>query len=506
MSQTYIPSSKRHPGLVDRFSAEADPVRRPAQRQPEHGGQHTEPSRRAGDYAQPGFEIDFRWLAQQFKRYRLMIAVAGVLGALLAVSAGILIPAKYTSIAEILIDPSNLQVVNDDLFGRNEQRDAQVLNVESKMRLLTSTNVLSRVVETLDLTSSPDFMPRPSLLSGLFDGGQNATAGSPELAALRQLAQSVKARRDQLSFVVTLEVTAASPERSVQISSAIIDAFRVELAQADADNAGQAAGELTNRLDELKAQVTQAEEAVERFRTENGLQASQGELLASLSASQINAQLIEARQRLIEARSRYEELSGSNGEALVAAAAQASPVLVTLRTQYAALEQESNALLQTLGPRHPKYAVLVPQMRSLESQIDLETARVLQAAQSELLQAEGVVSRLTEESVEAQSALAQDNSAQVQLRELERTADAQAAIYEAFLSRSSEIAERQRIDTTNIRVISEPLPPKSRSWPPSLLNLLVLGLVGGLALGALAALSLIAWRVISSKAPKAVTA
>lgn len=44
-------------------------------------------------------------------------------------------------------------------------------------------------------------------------------------------------------------------------------------------------------------------------------------------------------------------------------------------------------------------------------------------------------------------------------------------------------AEREQLDSTNIRVISEPVVPRTRSWPPSVPQASLFGLVAGLALG-----------------------
>lgn len=439
-----------------------------------------------------GMAIDFASIFEQVQRCRWLLVACAAFGIVSALVFGMVVPPRYTSTAEILIDPANLQLVSDDLFSSNEQRDALVLNVESKMRLLTSTNVLGSVVDDLDLANDREFAGGSPMFSLPWASAAGSTgADAPEVLALRQLASGVKARRDERSFVVTLETSAGSPEKSVEISNAIISAFKSELVKADADNAGQAASELTGRLAELKDQVTMAEQAVERFRRSNDLQASGGELLSSDSMARVNSQVVEARESLIRAQNRYDELSGANGEALIAAAAATSATLTALRTQQATLQQQADGLIVTLGPRHPKYTALLPQLQTLEAQVGDEIARVLQSAQSDLQQAENLVARLTEEAQASQMEVSDKNEAQVQLRELERNAAAQAAIYEAFLSRATQITERQQLDTTNVRVISEPLPPKSRAWPPRTIQLVILGLVAGLALGALASIALL---------------
>lgn len=420
-------------------------------------------------------QLDLKLLLSHLLGHTRLIVVCAVLGVVAAMAFGVFVPARYTVSSEILIDPTDLRVIQDDLYSTNDQRDALLLNVESKMRVLVSSNVLNRVIAELDLASDPEFTGQSTM--------------PPDLAALQTLGQAVKVSRDEKSFVVTLAVTTRHAEKSVAVSQALVEAFKNELARADADGASRTAESLAGRLAELKTNVTTAEEATERFRTANSLQLSGGELVSTLSMTQLNTQVAEARQRLIQARTRYEELS-AGGLAAETAAAQDSATLSTLRGQFASLMQEAETLSQTLGPRHPKYLAIQPQVAALQSQIGAETDRIVAAAKTDFEQAQSVAASLDLDAQTAQSVVAADNAAQVKLRELERDAASQAAIYEAFLARARQMAEREQINTTNIRVISEPVPPRDRSWPPRTAYLAILGAAFGVVLGAMAALAL----------------
>jgi hypothetical protein len=123
------------------------------------------------------------------------------------------------------------------------------------------------------------------------------------------------------------------------------------------------------------------------------------------------------------------------------------------------------------------------ELRALQSQIDAETRRIVLAASNELAQARSVVASLESEAARAGSGVFSDNDAQVHLRELMREAAAKTAIYEAFLVRARQVTERQRLDTTDIRVISPPIEPRSRSWPPPTLLLCIFCALAGMVLG-----------------------
>ena len=213
---------------------------------------------------------------------------------------------------------------------------------------------------------------------------------------------------------------------------------------------------------------------------------SGGELISTRSMSQVNEQLGEARQRLIAAQSRYRELSTEN---VADAAAMVSATMPTLRAQYATLKSQIASESHIYGSNHPRVVQQNSALNALQNEINAETKRVLLAAKNELNQATAVVSALEAQAATKSVEVFSDNDAQIRLRELVREAAAKAAIYEAFLQRANEITERQQMDTTNIRIISSPVLPKSRSWPPSTTQLAGFGAMAGMVLSVLAVLS-----------------
>jgi uncharacterized protein involved in exopolysaccharide biosynthesis len=427
------------------------------------------------------------WLRAGFK----WILLCALLGLMAGVAYAVLEKPRYTVTTDILVDPVGLQIVADDLFGQDgQQRDSALLSVESKRQTLLSRSVLLKVVERLNLQRDPEFVPPPSWssrlsLRTLLGEDVKASPISPEFVALDNLYWRVSARRDELSFVITMSVWTDSPDKSILISEAIVKAFREELVEGDAEGAQRTAEALTGRIAELKAEVTAAEAAVEAFRREHGLQSTQGELVSSRSMSQINQQLVAARERVIEAQSRYDELTaGNSADAL----AMQSATVSSLRTQYATLKSRFDADSRIYGPRHPRIVQQQIELRGLENEIEAERARIVQAARNNLDQAKAVVAALEADASNVSSEVFTDNDAQVRLRDLTREAAAKTAIYEAFLVRARQITEQRDLDTTNIRVISPPVPPKARSWPPSTSRLAGFGALAGMAIGVLAVL------------------
>ena len=70
--------------------------------------------------------------------------VASLLIAFLLV---LIVPHRYTAVTQILIDPTDLRAIGNELAPANQADDANVFQVESQVRVLTSDSVLRRVVK-----------------------------------------------------------------------------------------------------------------------------------------------------------------------------------------------------------------------------------------------------------------------------------------------------------------------------------------------------------------------
>ncbi|MBP1859303.1 GumC family protein [Rhizobium herbae] len=445
----------------------------------------------------------FQWL----KDGLLWIVGATVLCLAAAFIYAMVAQPRYTVYTDLVIDPSNLQVVNDDVFGSSPLRDSQLLEVESKLRILTSRNVLTRVIDSMKLTEDPEFV-KPDILDGIKQLFSSATEDESEqgkmLSAIRALAERVEARREERSFVVALGVYTDNPEKSVTLSDAIVSAFETEIFESAAQSAGRVATTLNQRLEELRRNVTDAEAKVEEFKRQKGLQSNNGELVSTQLAAELNTQVLAAQQRYIELETRYKQMQEaiSTGRAS-SASVFASPVMTTLRQDYDAAVLLLNSLTLTYGTRHPRITAANSDLSTLKASITNEAKRIADTAQGDMKQAKSTLDALQGKATEQQSTVYMDNDSQVQLRDLERDARAKAALYETHLTRAQQITEQQQINTSNIRVISRAMPPKSRSWPPRTLLLLMAGAFAGIAIGVGLALLLGALRVLRQNQPHA---
>lgn len=435
-------------------------------------------------------------------RSKMLIVTTTILGAALGIAIALSTPKKYESSTEIVVDPRDLKLTERDLTQSVVASDATLALIENKARLLTSGNVLSKVVDDpkLDLVNDPEFngqgsggLSIRSLIHSLFS---NSKGGAVDLArrkslAISNLAESLSVERGGKTFVITVGATTQDPQKSADIVTTVTRVFIEASRDMQSDTAGRATDELTARLDELRKGVETAERKVEDFRATHDLVDAQGHLISDDEMLKLNEQLAIARARTLELNARAASarsldvnsvLNGTLPEEIN------SNTMSELRSQYAALKQEADRAAVRLGPRHPELQALGAQLAGSRQRIAGELTRIASSLQVDLKRAvqleQSLASRLAQLKVRSGDV----NDDLVSLRELEREATAKRSVYEQYLLRAKETAEQKDIDTANISVMSPayiPLEAKGPSRAVTALAGLLLGMAAGIGLGAM---------------------
>lgn len=439
-------------------------------------------------------------LLEWLRRGVLYIAVFALLGGALGVAFALSVKPRYTSSMDILLPPPTGQVVPNELTTPNIQSDAQILDISSKLLLITSGNVLRRTVERENLQNVPEFNSAAEAQEGLFDWLRPQRPVSVEdgtVVAMRNLAKRIKVARQGGTYLVSISLWTRDAGRSVEVLSTLAQSFREELEATQTDLAKSASAALSNRLEELREAASQAASAVVKFRQDNNLQNLGGTGSVNIqSVSQLNTLLNAASQRLADVQARYRRLSQPGTDGVVPADTLDSPTLISLRSQYSVLKQQYEELALTYGARYPKLVSTRAQLGTLRTEMARETERSLQAIQVDLDQAENSVTTLRTQLDEAQKRVSTDDTAQVELQELERNSQAKSALYDTFLKRVGETSEQQQISVSNLRIVTDPFPPEKRSWPPPTLLLAIGGLLAGLVLGIVCVLAIRLYAVL----------
>ena len=426
-------------------------------------------------------------------RSRWIILAAAIAGAALGVVIALSTPKKYESIAELLVDPRDLKISDRNVTEGGLPNDATLAIVENQVRVLTSGNVLAKVVDKLNLAADPEFNGEEksfglkslvSELRSIFSRSEKNEGDLRRALAIQGLAKSLDVERGGKTFVVSISATTQSAEKSALIANTLTETFLQSYGDIQSDTAGRAADELTSRLAELQKGVEEAERKVEAYRVEQDLFDAQGRLISDDEMVKLNDQLTIARARTIELNARASSIRDLNPDAVVGGSLPeqiSSPVMAELRTQYATSKQEVERLSVRLGPRHPERLAAEAQLAGARESLASELRRISSSIQVDLKRAVQLEQDLASRLAQLKSRQAQVSEDLVTVRELEREAAAKRAVYESFLLRARETNEQRGINTANMSVISVAQPPLEALGPSRSMIVIAAAALGALA-------------------------
>ncbi|MEQ1717710.1 MAG: exopolysaccharide transport family protein [Hyphomicrobium sp.] len=434
---------------------------------------------------------DLGGLLQILRRNLWKILLATLAGLALSLTYLALAKPSYTATASLFVDPRTKKIVSEEIVQGGVGSDLAL--VESQVSILTSDAVLGRVVEKLKLADDVEYAPPPgggllSKIKGLIIAP--SANRNPTVQAISTLADSIKVKRAQKTYVVEVDVTASSPVRAQSVAQAVVDAYLADQTAAKTSEAKRANGLIDARLGELREQVRRAETRVDDFKKANKILTSEGGIVNEQQLSKLNSELITTRAVAAESKARQDQilvaLKTSPGAEVLPDAVR-SGLVQKLREQYSQVARREAALSSQLQPRHPVLMEVRSQLTEVKAQINAELKRVATAAQAEYQIASSRERDISAQLERAKEEVTRTNTAQIKLRELDQEVTASRELLRLFLGRAKETQEQQNVSTPDARVITYPSVPAKPSKPITWL-VLALGLIGGLGLGLASAL------------------
>ena len=436
------------------------------------------------------------------KRARVILAITLGLTALVMVGVFQMTP-LYTGETLIILDQQKTRVVDAESVMSGLGGDSAT--VDSQVEILKSRSIARRVVDKLNLVNDPEFnsaLRPPSMLdwidprvwiSSLVSRAKDSglTEEQKEEAVTNRVVDALVGRTDisrrGLTYVMSLKFTSENPEKAAKIANALADTYVVDQLEAKFDATKKANEWLSSRLQTLRQQVEASERAVEIYRDKNGLQNVDGVTINDQQLSELNAQLILAKTDLAEKQAKYQrarEIIAKGGSIESVADVVQSKTISDLRSKEADLARQQADLSSKYGPRHPAILNIDAQRKDIQRQIGREVQRIVGSIQNEAAIAQSRVDALQKNLNELKGTSNENNQAFIQMRELQREADANKAVYESFLNRYKETSQQGDLQTPDSRVISAATAPLYPSYPrKSLIGAVALVLSGMLGVG-----------------------
>lgn len=465
------------------------------------------PQRRPAPEVGPDSEpAGLDWLLRTLWRRKLQIIASTILLTLLAALIVSRIPPVYEATAEVLIDPRNIGSPGSQAAG-GAVADDQML--QSQVRVLQSRNLAYKIIETLELYRDPEFnvaLRQPGPFDQAVDWVWSRLAEWGIVSAVPPAADETFAPESETARVVdrfldaldvnlltdsrVLAVTFASrsPERAAQGANKTAETYILDQLDAKYEATQRATQWLTDKIADLRRNVAAAEQAVQKFRSQSGLLQGPGGTMVTQQISDLNAQLIvvrtaraEAEQRLARVRQAAQSVGGADSIR--------SPTLQALLDEETAIKRRIAELTKDYGDRHPQMVAARADLADVREKLKREIEKSQNALETEVTAARGREAALNRSLDQLRGKAGQSASAEVQLRTLEREADTQRSMLEAFLGRFEQATAQldASINETDARVISGADVPSVASFPPARRIVLVTFVISAL-LSALLAL------------------
>jgi len=463
----------------------------------------------------------WEWLRLLNRRKALIIGSGLLAVALMALIIAQATP-MYKASSRIMLDTRTFKVMSTEaaLSG------VDTLNlgaIQSELEVIQSEFLIGRVVDRLGLATNPEFngtkppgfldsslapirelwhsgiasllappQPRAPQSAPAPRAGRTDDSDPGRRAAIGTVASHLSVTLLGRTFVILITVESTDGTMSARIANAIAEVYLAD--QVDNKNeANRRATEwLEERLSELRRNLQVSEDAVATYRRDKGLAGSPEGVVSSQTLSDLNSRYISAKTRRIEKESRLVALSKASlnpNEVANIAEVASNAGLSTLRQQEADLTRRIAEYHTVYGPKHPKVLQAQAELASVRGRFLAATQSITLAIRAELDAAKAEEEELRTQVERSSVMVGATSQYEAELKQLEREAQSNRALYESFLSRFKELREQQDIQRADARILAYAWPsgaPSSPQYKTGLFAAFLIGCLLGMA-GAVAA-------------------
>jgi polysaccharide biosynthesis transport protein len=400
------------------------------------------------------------------------------------------IPPLYTGKSLILLEAGEQKLADMESVLQDSGRTDRT--VPSEIEVLQSRALAGRVIDQLKLDQDPEFNPalRAPTLEALaaqvlparwmpdwLRTDETASVDTEFDMAVRRdrVIDQVLERLDVIpkgvSWVVELTFASRDPAMSARIANAFATLYVDRQVETRVAAAKRATVWLDYMISKLRRDVQRSEHAVEDFRAKSGLLRGDnaGATLLSDQISALNVELIHARAQTAEVEARLDQIRRLLAAGGVASASEVlqSALIRELRLVEAQLARKYAELSTSLGPSHPMMRNIEAERRDLHGKISAEIQYIVGGLENERAVAKNREASIAEAVNGLKAQVADADKANVELRSLEREAEANRGLLENFLTRLKETTAQaeDNAQTASAEVLSPASVPARPSFP-----------------------------------------
>lgn len=422
-----------------------------------------------------GQAVSFRRAVASVWERRTGIVLVSLAGALVAAMIGAVTTPRYSATALVLASPLESSVLG--VQPATTGLSSEMVVLDTQIQLMTSPAQLDRAAAVLLRSETAEAL-RMLLADEIKIPG--LTADQERAALRRYLSRNLAVRQKGRAEMIAVSFAAPDPEIAAAVANTVADTFLAEQAADRLSATHQIGNRLEARVDELAAELAQAQDDVRAYRAESGLVVPRG--VQENRLAEIDRALIEAEVALATQEQRLARLSElrASGER-----PDADP-LVRSSAEIAAIRNEERQALATGSAGEDRLA-------EFDRRIEREVDRIVAEIEVQRDLAASTVAALRDARADAITALTDLADHEVGLARLQDAADVAARIHARMVDRLREVREEEFFIKPDARLVSRALPPTAQDNPGVVL-LAAMGFIGFAMLGVVAALVIGMWR------------
>jgi polysaccharide biosynthesis transport protein len=460
-------SGPPHGDATDRDAALAAVEPSPLRVREANGLQRSRPTAielRSGD---PHDDVEIRQVLRMLlARWRLITAVmvASIGLAMLYNASSVKI---YESRARLVIGPDSSQVVpfkgvsddpnRYDYFG-------------TQLDILRSRDLARRTLERLKLLSADPRRQR---------GDISLLAGSLMVTPVRE---------DLTSRTVNVAVRSTDPEWAARMANGVAETYVEHNLELRRQGNREAAKWLTDRLNELRQEVTATASALQQYRErQNSVSLDDKQNIVLQNLNLLNGAATEVRTEKLQKKATYDHLMAlqKSGAPLdTFPPILANTFIQQQKSLLGGLQQKRRQMSETLGDRHPDMEKIDAEITGAKQKLDEETDKIVQSIRNDYETAKSREEQLLGALGQQQREVLDLNQKAIAYGALQRDATSTQQIFETVLQRLKEAELSAELQTNNVRILDAALVPRVPILPRTWLNVSVaIGIGFVLAIG-----------------------
>jgi capsular exopolysaccharide synthesis family protein len=408
---------------------------------------------------------------------------------LLAAGAALLysksLPRVYQAVAMVEFDPHAIRPLSEKETQNFSSYWDNREYYETQYKVITSDNVLTKVVRDLGLQTDPDFV------------GVRKPGDPP--VPVEDLAASLRARTSvepvKGSRLVLVKVEDTSPKRARRLCEGLVTSYIAQNLEKSVSATSEAVVWLNGQVDHFKSELESNENALHAFKAQNALPSTSINEASNMVRAEMAAfndaltKTLTRKQELLARAAELAKLSPETPELVPASELLSNAFLQSLRAAYLqAVKDRAELIAEGKGENHPSMkkadekvaqakTALMNEIKNVQGALERDLAIIQRQQMGEAALFEGARKRAVELHLK-----------EIEYNRLDRARQQNERLYGLLLDRMKEADLARMMNVNNVRLVDPPLEPKRPIRPNVPVNVgvgLLMGLVVGLAFAGL---------------------